>query len=194
MTWQGRQQMRGWLENQRLFWLLRRHRAAIVVVVLILVLLVTPPLSRRYGDRLQIALPLLGLGCSVLTGGTGEYLTRFVVMETILQGTKRGLGDAPINVRPDGNLKGFPSGHSTAAAFGASALVHECLRASPPVQAAVIIAAGFTGASRIAAERHDIWQVLAGILLGYLTERLFRRRRRGFLRWIKAGVSRYVQK
>jgi membrane-associated phospholipid phosphatase len=186
--------MRAWLEQHRLFWLLRRHRVAIVVIVLILVLLVTPPLSRRYGDRLQIALPMLGLGCSVLTGGTGEYLARFAIMEVILQGSKHGLGDAPINVRPDGRLKGFPSGHSTAAAFGASALVHECLRSSPPVQAAVVIAAGFTGASRIEAQRHDIWQVLAGILLGYLSERLFRRRGRGFVRWIKASLSRYAGK
>ncbi len=154
---------------------LRRWRNHLILAVLAITILMTEPLSERYGDRLQVALPLLGLGCTVLTGGTGEYLLRFLVLEGAVQGTKAALADASLNQRPRGGNKGFPSGHTAAATFGASALVHECISNSPFTKTVVIIAAGFTGASRVDAGAHTIWQVLAGALVGYFVERLFRR-------------------
>lgn len=177
--------MQARLARYRLFWALRRRRVRIVLIVLLLTVLLTAPVAERYGDKLQIALPLLGLGCTVLTGGTGEYLLRFVAMEAVVHGSKNTLGRTEINLRPNGGGQGFPSGHTAAAVFGASYLVHDCLEASMPAKAAVIIAAGFTGASRIEAGKHTIWQVLAGVLVGWLCERLFRTRPRRFLRWIK---------
>ena len=177
--------MRAVLERYRVFWWLRRRATRLVMLILVVAVLFSAPVSERYGDRLQIALPVAGLVCTVLTGGAGEYLIRFAVLEVLLHGSKQGLGAAAINRRPDGGLEGFPSGHTAAAAFGASVLVHDCIRASAPARAVVLIAAGFTGASRIAAGKHTIWQVLGGVLLGWGTERLFRRRPRRFLRWIK---------
>lgn len=182
--------MQGRLERYRLFWRIRRARDGVVLAGLLAVLLMSGPLAERWGDRFQIALPLLGLGCTVLTGGTGEYLARFAVMELAVHGTKQGLGAVPINQRPGGGLQGFPSGHTAAATFGASALLHECIRSSLPVQAAVVIAAGFTGASRIEAERHTIWQVLAGVLVGWLTERAFRAGGRQALRRLSGWAAR----
>lgn len=163
------------MQKSDLILFLTRVRNKAILLVLAATLLLTPPLSERYGDNLQIALPLLGLGCSVLTGGAGEYLLRFVVLEVGIHGPKTALGTAEINARPGGGYKGFPSGHTAAATFGASALVHNCISNSPVTKAVVIIGAGFTGASRIEAEKHNIWQVLAGVLLGWGCERLLRR-------------------
>ena len=151
-----------------------RLRRAVVVGVLALAVAVSAPNPERIGDRLQIALPLLGLGCAVLAGGAGEYLLRYGLGTALVQASKSGLGQRPVNARPRGGYRGFPSGHSAAAAFGASALVRECVTGSPLVQGLVIVAAGFTGASRIEARAHDIWQVLAGIMVGWGAERLLR--------------------
>ncbi len=170
-------------------------RNAIILVVLALTVLFTPPVAERYGDRLQVALPLLALGCAVVTGGAGEYLIRFVALEVVVHGSKNGLGDMAINQRPSGGIHGFPSGHSAAASFGASALVHECIQKSPIVKAVAIIAAGFVGASRIEAEKHNIWQVLVGIITGYVIERAFRRnqRVRGWLKAPFVAISRRIK-
>ncbi len=159
-----------------IFVLLRSQatKVRIVVIALLAVLVLTEPRAERYGDRYQWVLPTLALGCSAVNGTAVEYFGRFLMMEVILHGSKNGLGDRPINTRPNGNDRGFPSGHTTAAVFGASSLVSECIEKNPWVKTAVIVAAGFTGASRIEAEKHDIWQVLAGVILGLLTERAFR--------------------
>ena len=154
-----------------------KWRQGIILVVLALSVALSAPSAERIGDRLQIALPVLGLGCAALTGGMGEYLVRFVVLEGVLHASKRGLGAAAINRRPNGGSGGFPSGHTAAATFGAASLVQECLRASPFVQGSVILAAAFTGTSRVEAGAHTIWQVLAGALLGWASACLFRRRR-----------------
>ncbi len=163
-------------QKDRIFAAVRRGRNAIILVVLAVTILITPPIPERYGDRLQIALPLLGLGCSVVTGGAGEYLLRFLLLEVAIHGPKNALGELPINQRPRGGIHGFPSGHSAAASFGASALVHTCIEKSPFVKGAVIVAAGFVGTSRVEAGAHNIWQVLAGILLGWAVERALRRK------------------
>lgn len=162
----------GWI---RAIW---QWRKGIVLAVLLLGAGFGAPGAERIGDRLQIALPVLGLGCAALTGGAGEYLVRFAVLEGVLHASKRGLGTAEINRRPNGGTGGFPSGHTAAASFGAAVLVQECLQASPLAQGAAILAAAFTGASRIEAGAHDIRQVLAGAVLGWACACLFRRRRR----------------
>jgi len=157
-----------------LFSTLFRVRKAVILGVLAATLLFTAPVAERYGDRLQIVLPVLALGCSVLTGSVGEYMVRLVGLEVVVHSTKLGLGERPINQRPDGGYKGFPSGHTAAASFGASALVHECIGKSPFVKGVVILGAAFTGASRIEADKHNIWQVLAGALTGWGIDRVLR--------------------
>jgi len=151
-----------------------RARVTIILAVLALVVALTPRDAERYGDNLQIALPALAIGCSVLNGDVGEYLGRYVVMFTGLHGTKRALADAEINIRPNGGLHGFPSGHTATAAFGASALVQSCITGHPVAKTVVIVAAAFTGASRIEANAHNIWQVLAGAIWGLLCDRFLR--------------------
>jgi membrane-associated phospholipid phosphatase len=167
-----------------------RPRAVVIPAVLALVIAVTPPVAERYGDRLQVALPLLALGCSALTGEAQEFALRYAVMFLTVHGTKRALGDAGINDRPHGGSEGMPSAHTSTAVLGASSLVSDCLKGSPVAQGVVLLAAGFTGASRIEVGAHDIWQVLAGATWGWACERALRRPSRaraavkGWLSWV----------
>lgn len=154
----------------------------LVLAALALTIALTPPSAERLGDRLQVVLPVLGLGCAVANGTWLEYAARFGLLEGAVHGTKALTDGTQLGTRPDGGGKGFPSGHTAAATFGASALVHTCLRRHPVAAGAAVISAAFTGASRIEAQRHDIWQVLAGWLLGWAVERGFRSQAAGLLR------------
>lgn len=156
-----------------------RHRAIVVLAILALVVATSPRAVERYGDRLQIALPLVAWGCEAVNGHAAEYFLRYAVMFTAAHATKDVLGRSAINMRPIGRDQGMPSAHTSTAVLGASSLVHECLMGQPIAQGVVILAAGFTGASRISAEKHDIWQVLAGAILGWVCDRAFRRASRG---------------
>lgn len=138
-------------------------------------LLLTPVDAERYGDTLQYALPLAGLGCAVVSGNTASYVTRFSTMWITVHGTKQVFKDTEISRRPRGGGRGFPSGHTAAATFGASSLVNACLDNAPVLKTAAVLGAAFTGASRVEAEKHNIWQVLAGAVWAILFERAFRR-------------------
>jgi membrane-associated phospholipid phosphatase len=161
---------------------LSRWRAGIVVgliVLTVLAVLLSGPAKKsvpeRIGDQLQVALPMIGWGCSAVNGRATEYALRFGATWIATHGTKHGLMQAPINIRPNGGDQGFPSGHTSAAVYGASALVHDCVTGNPWVQGVVIVSAGFVGASRIEAGKHDIWQVLAGVFYGWVGDRALRR-------------------
>lgn len=155
----------------------------VVAIFLALALLATRPGTERYGDTLQIALPIAGLGCALAGGGSGAYFKRFAGMWVTMRGTKIALGDAAINARPTGGDRGFPSGHTAAATFGASALVNTCLANAPLFQTVVIVAAAFVGGSRIDQGRHNVWQVLAGAILAILFDRGFRRATSSWRAW-----------
>lgn len=148
--------------------------AHLVLGALAATLLLTQPSTRRYGDTLQIVLPVLAWGCSATKGNGRDFAMRFVAMFAAAHGSKSLLGDTPLNQRPSGRGRGFPSGHTGAAALGASSLVHDCLQGSAGAQALVVIAAAFVGASRIEVGAHDIWQVLAGAVLGWAADRALR--------------------
>lgn len=152
-----------------------RNRAIVVIALLGLTVFATERNVERYGDNLQIALPLIAWGCEALNGHAAEYLLRYAVMFTVAHGTKEALGNAPINMRPVGRPQGMPSAHTSTAVLGASSLVHGCLTGQPVAQGLALLAAGFTGASRISTLKHDIWQVLAGAILGWTCDRAFRR-------------------
>ncbi|MTH62774.1 phosphatase PAP2 family protein [Paracoccus shanxieyensis] len=157
---------------QRLF--ATRGLPVTIMAVLVGLLVLTGPKAEKLGDRFQVALPLLAWGCQAVNGHGAEYALRYAVMFIGLHATKQGLGDAPINQRPNGGDAGMPSGHTATAAFGASALLQECAMTSTPVRIAVIIAAGFTGASRMDAGAHTIWQVLFGVFWGLACDRALR--------------------
>lgn len=152
-------------------------RVHLVLLTLILTILLTDPSAKKYGDRLQVALPTLAWGCAILNGTGTEFAARFFAMLAVTHGSKSVLGNAAINQRPSGGGKGFPSAHTAAAVFGASSLAYDCIAAHPVAKVVVIISAAFVGASRIDARKHDIWQVLAGGLLGLGADRSLRSHR-----------------
>lgn len=168
-----------------------RPRAIAVMAVLCLTVILSDNRAEKYGDQFQIVLPLTGLACAVATGQGGSYFLRYWGMWFTMHGTKRALGEAEVNARPRGGYEGFPSGHTSSAAFGASFLVFDCLRNAPVAQTAVILTAGFTGASRMEANAHDIWQVFAGILLAIAWERGFRRGSSTRRLWKRARLWAY---
>ncbi|GGD20783.1 phosphatase PAP2 family protein [Sinisalibacter lacisalsi] len=157
---------------------LKRWRNGVILVVLVAVVITAPPVPERWGDRIAWTLPALAGVCSVANGTWPETLLRFAAMEATVQGTKSALADAEINARPRGGERGFPSAHSAHAAFGASALVHDCVAGNPMMRAGLIVAAAFTGASRVDAGAHNAWQVLAGWIVGFGFERLWRQRKK----------------
>ncbi|MCO8145740.1 phosphatase PAP2 family protein [Rhodovulum tesquicola] len=145
-----------------------RHLALLGMLAIVsLVVVLSDRQAQLIGDRLQVVLPLAGLACAIAQGDGVRYTGRYLLLESAIKGPKFGLGDAPINQRPSGGGHGFPSGHTAAASFGATALVMGCLRDSPGAQALAVLSAGFVGGSRIDAGKHTIWQTLAGAVLGY---------------------------
>ena len=167
-----------------------RFKLIVVAVTLGLTFAFSAPRGvEKIGDNLQYALPLLGWGCSIINGQGADYFIRFLTLEVFIHGSKQGLGYAEINMRPNGGDEGFPSGHTSAAAFGASNLIYNCVNKSHWVQGAVLISAAFVGGSRVEANKHDMWQVLAGFFLGWLTDRMFRKRP-GPLKRLRAWMKR----
>ncbi|MCB1366676.1 MAG: phosphatase PAP2 family protein [Rhodobacteraceae bacterium] len=165
-----------------------RWKALAVAGGLALTFAISEKDAERLGDNYQYALPLMALACAVTNGQAQDFMVRYVVQLGLVHGPKNALGDAAINTRPNGNLKGMPSGHTATAVLGASNLVHECIKGSPIVQGAVILSAGYVGASRIEADHHNFWQVLAGALAGWLSDRAFRRL--SPLGWLKRLLRR----
>lgn len=150
------------------------RRVHLVVAALALCIMVCEPQVRRYGDRLQVVLPMVAWACAAAEGRGKELALRFAGVFVAAHATKRLLGDAPMNLRPGGGDHGFPSAHTAAAAFGASALVHDCIAGHPVARALVVISAAFVGGSRIEVGAHDLWQVLAGGFLGWGGDRVLR--------------------
>lgn len=150
-------------------------KSIIVVIVLAISIMLTPKRAEKYGDMLQIVLPILAGACAIANGNFGDFATRFGALQLVIHVPKNTLGDVPFNLRPSGNTGGFPSGHTSSATFGATSLIFNCVQGNIWVKSALILAAAFTGASRLEANKHNIWQVLAGWVFGFLVDRVWRR-------------------
>lgn len=148
-----------------------------VVAVMLATFALAEKSIEKQGDAYQYALPLTALACALSNGQALSFLQRYGVQLVMVHGPKNLLGDAAINIRPNGGTRGFPSGHTATATLGASNLAFECLRGHPLVQVGVFAIAGFVGVSRVEAGAHFPWQVLAGFLVGLIADRAFRKTR-----------------
>lgn len=147
------------------------HIRVIIALIAIIVIMVTSGrVPERIGDKLQIALPVAAFGCAIAGGDGVRFFGRYLLLEAGIKIPKHTLGDADINQRPNGGLHGFPSGHTSAATFGAVGLATTCMKQSRVGQGIVLTAAAYTGASRIEADKHTIWQVLAGGIWGWFAQ------------------------
>jgi len=119
------------------------------------------------GDVLQIALPVAAAVCAVRKREFWPYAGRFAGQALLVEGVKSGLGKSTLNRRPNGSYNGFPSGHTAAAFYGASYLSRQCLQNKGQKAIAYGLAA-VVAASRMQANKHNLGQVVAGALVGYM--------------------------
>lgn len=118
------------------------------------------------GDALQVALPLAAAACAAHQHRLASYGAGFLAQTAVTQGLKHGLRDAAVNERPDGTSQGFPSGHTAAAASGATDLAVHCAPGNRAVAIGSAAAVALVAASRLAADKHTLLQVVAGAALG----------------------------
>ncbi|MEM8730356.1 MAG: outer membrane beta-barrel protein [Pseudomonadota bacterium] len=128
------------------------------------------PSVERSGNHLKIVLPAVGFACAIAAGQGAAYVGRFVLMQTAIMTPKYVLGDQPVNMRPNGQGKGFPSAHTAMATFGAVGMSGTCLAGNAPAQGVVLLAAAATGVSRVEAGVHTTMQVMAGAVIGWLAQ------------------------
>jgi len=152
-----------------------RWKIRVIFIVFALTFAMTERQIERMGDHYQVALPILGLACSLTNGQAVGYVVRYALQQSVVTSSKAILGEAEINHRPRGGYQGMPSGHTAASFFGASYLARDCVGGNIWMQAGVFLTAGYVGYSRVQPGAHTILQVLLGALVGLLGDRALSR-------------------
>ncbi|MDR3208957.1 MAG: phosphatase PAP2 family protein [Rickettsiales bacterium] len=124
----------------------------------------------RLGDLTQVIIPAYAFGMAMNEkdwNGAGQFIYSFGMTEISVFGLKSIVDEK----RPDGSDKNsFPSGHA-AAAFSGATFIHKrygIKRAILPY-----LMAGFTGYSRISADKHYLHDVVAGAVISGLFTWIF---------------------
>ncbi|CAL2080115.1 phosphatase PAP2 family protein [Tenacibaculum sp. 190524A02b] len=122
------------------------------------------------GDILQIGIPAIALGSTFFLKQSDKPHWQFAkAMGTsfvITHSLKRILNKK----RPNGGNHAFPSGH-TSAAFTGAAFIHKRYGWKYGIPAYLL--ASYVGYSRIYADKHDIYDVIAGAGLGIISSFIF---------------------
>lgn len=121
----------------------------------------------QFGTAMKYGLPLAAAVCAADQDRLEDFAVRGVLQAALVWGMKQYFDGQPISRRPSGEGKGFPSGHTAAAFFGASDLAGKCFEDDRAAGAALYGAAGLTGWSRVHAGEHTPEQVWAGALIGF---------------------------
>ncbi|MFV0303087.1 MAG: phosphatase PAP2 family protein [Paracoccus sp. (in: a-proteobacteria)] len=121
----------------------------------------------QFGTAMKYGLPLAAAVCAADEDRLEDFAVRGVLQSVIVWGMKTYFDGQPIARRPSGEGRGFPSGHTAAAFFGASDLAGKCFEDDPAAGAALYSAAGLTGWSRLHAGEHTPRQVWTGALIGF---------------------------
>ena len=121
----------------------------------------------QFGTAMKYGLPLAAAVCAVDQDRAEDFAVRGILQAAIVWGMKEYFDGAPISRRPSGEGKGFPSGHTAAAFFGAADLAGKCFEDKAAAGALGYGAAGLTGLSRVQAGEHTPEQVFTGALIGF---------------------------
>ena len=128
---------------------------------------------RELGDVFQLGTPLLALERATIADdheGMRQWARHLIFTASATQGLKSAFNNTPLGARPDGGDHNFPSGHTSAALSGASFI----RRRYGMEEAIPYYALGtLVGASRIEADRHDVWAILGAFALSELSAELF---------------------
>lgn len=145
-------------------------------LILILFLLISGSIKAQNkgietsGDVLLFALPATALGTTLILGdkeGTLQFTKSFLLNQALTFGLKY----ATDKKRPFNNGdRAFPSGH-TSTTFQSASFIQRRYGWTYGIPAYLL--ASYTGYSRIEAQRHDGWDVLAGAILGIGSTYLF---------------------
>jgi len=115
------------------------------------------------GDIGLIAVPVAALSITLFKGdkkGIWQFAKSFLLNQVITFGLKRSINKR----RPYNNGDyAFPSGH-TSTTFQAASFIHRRYGFKYSIPAYAV--AGFTAFSRIDAQKHDGWDILAGAVIG----------------------------
>lgn len=115
------------------------------------------------GDASIVLLPASAIATSLIlkdTKGTWQFTKSFVLNLAVTGAAKYLINkERPL----EGGDYAFPSGH-TSIAFQSASFYHRRYGFKYSIPAYIL--AGFTGYSRLNAERHDGWDVLAGAVVG----------------------------
>ncbi len=118
------------------------------------------------GTAMKYGLPLAAMVCAVDQDRAEDFAVRGVLQAAAVLGMKEILDGSPVSRRPSGQGRGFPSGHTAAAFFGASDLAGKCFDSESWAGVAAYGAAGMTGWSRSYAGEHTLDQIMAGAIIG----------------------------
>tara|TARA_R110002051_G_scaffold115026_1_gene188011 strand:- start:4866 stop:5426 length:561 start_codon:yes stop_codon:yes gene_type:complete len=122
------------------------------------------------GDVLLFAMPASALAGSLIAGdyeGTLQFAKGFALNQAVTIGLKYAVNK---NRPYDNGIRGFPSGH-TSTTFQSAAFIQKRYGWGYGIPAYAL--AGYTGYSRINAQKHDGWDVLAGAVVGVGSAYLF---------------------
>ena len=122
------------------------------------------------GDVLLYALPLTAISGSLISGdtkGTWQFTKGALLTQGITFGLKALISEERID-KSDNNS--FPSGH-TSTTFQSAAFIQK--RYGWKLGLPAYVLAGYTGYTRMQANKHDGWDVLAGAIIGIGSSYLF---------------------
>ena len=117
------------------------------------------------GDLLQILIPAIAFSTEVINYGAenDDFYKSFATNLVVTHALKMSISKE----RPDGGDKNsFPSGH-TSAAFQGAAYIHKRYGMKKAIP--VYMGATFVGYSRVQADKHDVKDVLAGAVIGFIS-------------------------
>lgn len=126
--------------------------------------------TERSGDVLQIVMPIGAGVVSVLDKSEDQPWLQFGLTFGSTWLTTHALKRAINKERPNGGDFSLPSGHS-AAAFSSAAFVQKRYGWKYGLPGYVL--ASYVGWTRIDANKHDVWDVLAGAFVGTVAAQIF---------------------
>jgi membrane-associated phospholipid phosphatase len=128
---------------------------------------------RKIGDYTQIINPIIAASMAPHNKGLGHFALIFIedtvithAIKLIGVGTKIPISKRPYAANRNGRYDGMPSGH-TASAWTAAAYIRH-FEENKLISIPFYIAAGFTGYSRIKAQKHTTAQVIGAAALAEL--------------------------
>lgn len=129
-------------------------------------------LTETSGDIIQVALPVIAIAANLDFGEDATSFSQYskaFAASLLLTYYGKILIDKE---RPNGATDGlsFPSGHTSSAFAGATLMTYKY---GWKIGIPAYVLASFVGYTRIAAKRHDIYDVIGGAIIGSLSSYLF---------------------